>query len=62
MQSGKYVQTFRTDLKLILQGIILRRKVEVSSETSMYAYRNAESHRKSSLIFLISDQRLGKGM
>ena len=40
--SGKYVQTFRTDLKLILEGIILKRKAEVSSETSMYIYRSTD--------------------
>ena len=62
MYSGKYVQTFRTDLKLILQGIIVTVKAEISSEMSMYMYRNTESHPKSALIFMISDQCLGQGM
>jgi len=34
--SGKYVQTFRKELKLILQGIRAKMKAEGSSETSMY--------------------------
>jgi hypothetical protein len=60
--SGKYVQTFRTDLKRILQGIRLERKAAVSSETSIYIYRNTQSHPKSASIFMISDQCLGQGM
>ena len=60
--SGKYVQTFRTDPKLILQDISVKMKAEFSSETSMYIHRNTESHPKSALILMISDQCLGQGI
>ena len=62
MSSDKYVQTFRTDLKLILEVIIFRKKAEVPSGTSLYVYRSTELRPESSLNFVISDQCLGQGM